>query len=69
MFTQIITPRKKRLEIELPEEYFGHRLSITVEQIDSPDTPYSWARALKFWQRNRVDLSGFKFDRESANDR
>jgi hypothetical protein len=75
MFTQVITPVKKPVIIDIPDEYLGHRLNITVseladeERTADDENQYSFENALKFWRAHRVDLSNFKFDREEANER
>lgn len=80
MFTQVITPVKKPVVIDIPDEYLGHRLAITISELNGeelngeglkseiPDR-YSWENAVKFWRAHRVDLSNFKFDRDEANER
>ncbi len=73
MFTQVITPVKKPVIIDIPDEYLGHRLNITVSELaeEKPDDAerYSLENMMKFLRANRVDLSNFKFDRDEANER
>jgi hypothetical protein len=70
MFTQVITPVKKPVLIDIPDEYLGHRLSITISEFSEEETKrYSFENALKFWNAHRTDLSHFTFDRDEANER
>ncbi len=73
MFTQVITPVKKPVIIDIPNEYLGHRLNITVSELPEEKAGdadrYSFENAMKFWRAHRVDLSNFKFNREEANER
>jgi hypothetical protein len=70
MFTQVITPVKKPVLIDIPDEYLGHRLSITISEYSEEEAKrYSFENALKFWQDHHTDLSHFTFDRDEANER
>jgi hypothetical protein len=70
MFTQVITAVQKPVFIDIPDEYLGHRLSVTVSEFTEEEASrYSIENALKFWNAHRVDLSHFKFDRDEANER
>lgn len=75
MFTQVITPTKNPVSIELPEEYIGHRIRITAEETISQSVyaadreQYSFENWMKFIEAHPADLSDFKFDREEANER
>jgi hypothetical protein len=70
MFTQVITPTKKPVVIDIPDEYLGHRLNIMVTELDDLDVErYSLENMMKFLREHRVDLSNFKFDRDEAHER
>ena len=70
MFTQEITPVKKPVIIDLPDEYLGHKLIVTVSETREEEAnKYSFENALKFWADHRIDLSHFTFNRDEANER
>jgi hypothetical protein len=62
MFTQVITPVQKQVIIDIPDEYLGHRLNITVSELPIEESD-------RYLKANRIDLSNFKFDRDEANER
>lgn len=75
MFTQEITPIAKPVVIDIPDEYLGRRLTVTVEEAGPPmdynldPEKYTFENWMKFIHEHPVDLSDFKFDREEANER
>ncbi len=70
MFTQVINTSQKEIVIEVPEEYRGHPVAVTVSEVPSEEAErYSFANALRFWKAHRRDLSRFTFHREEANER
>ena len=70
MFTQFITPHKKPVMIDVPDEYIGHRLSITISEASEKESKkYSFENAVRFWEKHRINLADFKFDRAEANER
>lgn len=70
MFTQTITPTTKPVLIDVPDEYMGHKLTVTISETYEEDgKKYSFENALKFWEKHQIDLSHFTFNREEANER
>jgi len=70
MFSQIITPIKKPVLLDIPDEYLGHPLTVTVSELGEGEASrYSFENAMKFWRDHRVDLSRFVFNRAEANER
>ncbi|MDR2146110.1 MAG: hypothetical protein LBE91_06605 [Tannerella sp.] len=74
MLRQIITPSANSHTVMLPETYYGKKVMVTVfaldEKVENPKEVFAKAEeARAFFNSFRIDLSGFKFDREEANER
>jgi hypothetical protein len=75
MYTQIITPTKKSIELEVPRDMIGHTIKVTFDELTENgkemDTPqFSSADEVhRYFDALRLDLRGYKFDREEANRR
>jgi hypothetical protein len=70
MYRQIMVPTEKDHSVNLPKELYGFRVEVLAfplegaahlaEQIVSPDA---------FYDAIKLDFSGFKFNRDEANER
>jgi hypothetical protein len=74
MLRRIIIPTAKNHSILLPESYYGKRVIVTVSALDenvgnSKDRLTKAAKARAFFNSFQIDITGFKFDREEANER
>ncbi len=75
MYTQIITPTEKSILLEVPGELIGHQLWVTFAEVagkgNEEDKPQfaSVEEVRKHFNAIRLDLRGYRFDREEANRR
>ena len=74
MLSQIIIPSVSNRIFVLPEMYYGKKVMVTVsavdEKIDNPKDYLAKAKeARAFFYSLQSDMSGFKFNREEANER
>ncbi len=71
MFTQIITPTEESVKLDVPREMIGHAVKVTLDDLEengkrrftSLEDVHAHFRAI------RLDLRGFKFNRDEANER
>ncbi len=71
MYTQIITPTEESIVLDVPPEMIGHPLKVTVDDLgengkkrfSSGEEFHAQFRAV------RLDLRGWKFNRDEANER
>ena len=75
MLQQIIVPSASNRTVILPETYYGRKVMVTVSALDEK-AEHSERRLTKskesllaFFKSIQVDMTGFKFDREEANER
>jgi hypothetical protein len=70
MIRQIIIPTQKNLTIELPDDFVGKSVEITLEleNVQSFRPQKSIEQLKKELEGLTVDMKGYKFDREEAND-
>ena len=72
MIREIITPKKKSITVRLPEEMVGKTVELIAFEIErNPkvvDKPKRLRHIENLTKSTLVDLSGFKFDRDQAND-
>ena len=75
MVRQIVTPKSKRLTLELPEAMIGKTIEVLAFELEGqediaaelkPEDRLAKVRAI--FADCQMDLSDFKFDREQAND-
>jgi hypothetical protein len=67
---QIVIPSASNHTVELPELYYGKRVMVTVSALDEKTNRFAKAKeARAFFNSIQVDMSGFKFNREEANER
>lgn len=73
MFRQIITPSETQYTINFPPEFIGKEVELIAFTVKESEQIYDKEQVIKdaiaFWDKNRVDLSNFKFNREEANER
>lgn len=76
MIRTIIKPTKNSLTIRLPDNLIGKEVEVLAFELNAPEADETIIidkekriKALeKGLNKYRMDLSGFKFDREEAND-
>lgn len=72
MVRQIVVPDTTRLQIDLPEDFVGKRVEVIAFELEE-ERPESQTASEKkasirtIFEGVRVDLSGYKFDRDEAN--
>lgn len=70
MYRQIITPTEKEHSIELPRELYGVRVEVIAFPVSEGRTDIqSTANPDVFYDSIKLDFSGYKFNREEANER
>ena len=71
MFRQIITPTEKDHSVELPKEMYGQTVEVIAFPL--PEEKLLASRKEidldKFYDKINLDFSGFKFNRDEANER
>ncbi|RQP17678.1 MAG: hypothetical protein EAS52_08005 [Parapedobacter sp.] len=72
MLREIITPKKRSVTVQLPEEMVGKTVEVIAFEIETAKKEPSRAQRLRrieaLTKSSLVDLSGFSFDRNEAND-
>jgi len=72
LLREIITPQKASFTMLLPEEMVGKTVEVIAFEIDGEKTILNKAQRLlqieELTKSTLVDLSGFKFNRDQAND-
>lgn len=71
MYTKTIIPTKENHTVEVPEEFFGKKILVTVEPIEK-EVDLSYLEKMELVEKTfasyeKVDLTNFVFDREEAN--
>ena len=74
MFRTILTPKVKSLTIELPQELIGKPVEILAFEITKTTSQQtrnkpSAAEISAFYEKFQINMSGFRFNREEANER
>lgn len=71
MFTEIIIPRERSVRLDVPEEMVGHRVRVTVDDIEEKRSkrPKTIEEALAQFPPPSLDTRGWKFNRDEANER
>ena len=71
MFTQVITPTEDHITLEVPEELRGHRIEVTMNDLETNGHAHfaSIEEALSHFTAVKIDTRGFTFDRDEANAR
>lgn len=71
MLREIITPTEPSFTMRLPQEMIGKTVEVIAFEINTPDVVMDKVQRLKeiedLTKTTLVDLSGFKFDRDQAN--
>ena len=72
LLREIITPKKRSVTVRLPEEMIGKTVEVIAFEIETAKKEPSRAQRLRriesLTKSSLVDLSGFTFDRDVAND-
>jgi len=70
MLRQILVPSSSNHTVVVPEHYYGKKVMVTVSALDDKAEKIAKAEeARAFFNAIQFDMSGFKFDREEANER
>jgi hypothetical protein len=74
MYRAIITPKETTLTIELPEQLVGKSVEVIAFEIDKTEgsdlrKKPSVEEINSFYSTYQVDMAGFKFNRDEANER
>ena len=72
MYRAIITPKQTKLTIDLPEEMVGKAVEVLAFEIEKSPPPRKKPSAEEinsFYDKCQIDMTGFKFNREEANER
>ena len=74
MLHQIIIPSANNHTVILPETYYGKKVMVTISALDEKEenskvVSSKAEEARVFFNSIKVDMTGFKFDREEANER
>ena len=67
----VITPTENPVVLEIPKELLGHKVKVTVDDLESNGHSRfaSIQEALSNFNAIEIDTRGFSFDREDANAR
>lgn len=72
LLREIIKPKKTSYTMRLPEEMVGKTVEVIAFEINGEESKPTKAQRLlmieELTKSSMVDLSGFKFDRDRAND-
>ncbi len=73
MVRTIVKPESTRIFVEVPAEFVGKEIEVILSELSEPEfesaPPNPRPRAEDIFTAFRVDLTGFKFDRDEANER
>jgi hypothetical protein len=70
MYRQIIVPTEKDHSINLPEELYGFKVEVLAFPIeDKIHSIEATGDADAFYDKIKLDFSGFNFSRDEANER
>lgn len=70
MLREIITPKKAVVTLRIPEEMVGKTVEVIAFEINDEEKPNRLQRLQQIedlTKSNLIDLSGFKFNRDEAN--
>ena len=73
MYRAIITPKETTLTIELPEQLVGKAVEVLAFELEKsqqqPRKKPSAEEINLFYASYQIDMSGYKFNRDEANER
>jgi len=70
MLRQIIIPSVNNHTVILPEVYYGKKVMVIISTLDEKSENLTKAEeARMFFNSIHANMTGFKFDREEANER
>lgn len=70
MYRKIVVPTERDHTVELPPEFYGQQVEVLAFTLpdELPET-FREVDVKAFYDTIRLDFSGFKFDRDEANER
>ncbi len=71
MYRQILIPTEKAHTVELPKEYYGVKMEVIAFPFEEENSRVSIPEGNidAFYDAIRLDFSGYKFNRDEANER
>jgi hypothetical protein len=75
MLRQIVVPTENEYVLHLPDEYLGKKVEVIAFEIEEngqsalSNREKTEQNARNFFDSIRVDMSGFRFNRDEANER
>lgn len=70
MYRQIMTPTEQNHIVTLPKELYGFRVEVLAFSLEEQEQHFpSNENADAFYDTINLDFSGFKFNRDEANER
>jgi hypothetical protein len=70
MIRTVITPDNATVTFAIPESYVGHMLEIITTVVDEPNETILYTKKRKkTFSSFSLDINGFKFNRDEANER
>jgi hypothetical protein len=72
MVRKILVPKKNTVVVELPDDYIGKEIELLMFPINERNNATAQDMTMEdvsaFFNRFDVDMTGFKFNRDDAND-
>lgn len=65
---EIVVPKNNKIELIVPDNFIGQEIEVLAIKIENK-TSKSKEKKGKSFDAIKLDLSGFKFNREEANER
>jgi hypothetical protein len=73
MYRAIITPKETKLTIELPLDFVGKPVEVLAFELLKPEQAYRKKPSVEeiklFYKKYQIDMSGYRFNRDEANER
>jgi hypothetical protein len=70
MIRTIITPNKNQISINIPDNYIGKKIEVIAFSLDDPSDDVIYTeKSIKSFSSIKLKTSGYKFDRDAANER
>ena len=63
---EIVIPENNKIELTIPDNFIGEQIEVLAIKIDKETDQF---KRDKSFDAIKLDLSGFKFNREEANER
>ena len=65
---EIVVPENNKIELTIPDNFIGKKIEVLAFELDEKQKT-SRGRKKKSLNAIKLDLTGFKFNREEANER